>query len=99
MQTVTADITAHIAHLANLPLTPDQIEKYAPQLNSVLEYTQQASMLSTDGVAETSQVTGLENILREDVVERSRMFTQEEALSNAHRTHNGYFVVPALLQE
>jgi len=45
------------------------------------------------------QVTGLENATREDEVQEERMFTQEEALRNAPRTHNGYFVVDQILDK
>jgi Asp-tRNA(Asn)/Glu-tRNA(Gln) amidotransferase C subunit len=39
------------------------------------------------------------NVLREDVVEEKRMFTQEEALSNAKKTHQGFFVVDQLIDQ
>lgn len=99
MSVVDPKLVSHIATLANLPMSSAQATALAPQLDSVLEYTKQVGELDTDGVEETSQVTGLENILREDVIDPTRMFTQKQALANAVRTANGYFVVPAVFEE
>ena len=87
-----------VAALASLPVSDALAEKFRPQLLSVLGFVGEIGTLDTEGVVETSQVTGLENIYREDVVEESSMFTQKEALQNAKRTHNGYFVVKAVIE-
>ncbi|MFZ2025092.1 MAG: Asp-tRNA(Asn)/Glu-tRNA(Gln) amidotransferase subunit GatC [Microgenomates group bacterium] len=89
---------AHIAALANLQITDAQKEKFSSQLSSVLGYMAKIQSLNTDGVAETAQVTGLSNVFREDIIDQKRTFTQEEALQNAKRTYNGYFVVPAVFE-
>jgi Asp-tRNA(Asn)/Glu-tRNA(Gln) amidotransferase C subunit len=54
--------------------------------------------LRTESISETSQMTGLENVFREDVVEEERMFSQKEALSNAKRTYKGFFVINTFLK-
>lgn len=87
-----------VAALANLKLTEKQIQKFAQQLSSVIGYVSKVQKLDTSSVPETSQVTGSENVFREDEVDAGRMLTQEEALSNAKRTHNGFFVVNALFE-
>ncbi len=87
-----------VAGLAGLPVSEELAEKFRSQLLSVLGYVGRIGELDTEGVVETSQVTGTENIFREDVVEESRMFTQEEALQNAKRTHDGYFMVKAVFE-
>ena len=89
---------AHIAALANLQITDVQKEKFSSQLSSVLGYMASIQSLNTDGVIETAQVTGLTNVFREDSIDEKRTFTQEEALKNAKRTYNGYFVVPAVFE-
>ena len=96
---ITIDDVNHIAKLANLKLTDEQIEKLTPQFSSVLELVSKIKELNTVGVSETSQVTGLENVFREDVVDVGRMLTQDEALSNAKKKHDGYFVVDAIFEE
>jgi aspartyl-tRNA(Asn)/glutamyl-tRNA(Gln) amidotransferase subunit C len=88
-----------IARLAHVPVTQTQAEELTDQVGVTVEYVSQLASLSTEGVVETSQVTGLENVLREDEIDTSRMFTQEEALANAKRTYNGFFVVDAVLDE
>jgi aspartyl-tRNA(Asn)/glutamyl-tRNA(Gln) amidotransferase subunit C len=96
---ITIDVVNKVAKLANLTITPSQQQQFASQLTSVLDYVSKIQTLNTSDVVETSQVTGLENVYREDVVDTDRMFTQEEALSNAKNTHNGFFVVPAIFEE
>jgi len=59
----------HIAHLARLGLTEKEIEKYAIQLSSILEYVEQLKEVNTEGVEGTAQVTGLENVMRSDEIQ------------------------------
>ena len=96
---ITPAVVVKVAQLAHLTLTPVQEEKFAKQLSSVLAYISKVQALDTNNVEETSQVTGLTNVFREDVVDTERMLTQEQALSNAKKTHKGYFVVPAVFDQ
>lgn len=96
---ITQKDIAHIASLASLPITHEQAEELRGQVGVTVSYVSSLQSLSTDGVVETSQVTGMENVLREDEIDPTRMFTQEEALTNAKRTYNGFFVVDAVLDE
>lgn len=59
----------HIALLARLGLSEAEKEKFASQLSSILEYVEQLKEVKTDGVSPTAQVTGLENVMRPDVME------------------------------
>lgn len=85
----------HVAKLANLPLKENEKEKFEKQLSETLEYVEKLNSINTDGVEPTSQVTGLENVTRED--ETSPSLSQEEALFNSKSIHNGLFKVPAIL--
>lgn len=96
--TISFDIVGKVATLANLSLTALQKQTFTRQLSSVIGYVSKVQKLDTSSVPETSQVTGSENVFREDAVDVSRMLTQDEALSNAKRTHNGFFVVNALFE-
>ena len=96
---ITAKTVEHIAALAKLALTAEQAARIQPQLTTVLEFMSKIQSLDTTGIPETAQVTGLHNVFREDVADERRMFSQEQALSNARKTHNGYFVVDAVLKE
>lgn len=86
---------SHVAKLANLPLTDEEKKKFEVQLEETLAYVDQLKEIPTEKVPTTNQVTGLENITREDLVKPS--LTQKQALKNAKSTKNGYFKVPAIL--
>lgn len=86
---------SHVAKLANLPLSDEEKKKFEKQLGETIEYIESLNDVKTDGVEPTSQVTGLENVTREDEVKPS--LSQEEALSNARQTHNGFFKVKGIL--
>lgn len=84
-----------VAKLANLPLSDDETKKFESQLEETLEYIKNLEEVDTEGIEPTSQVTGLENVTREDVTLPS--LSQEEALKNAKSTHNGFFKVKGIL--
>jgi aspartyl-tRNA(Asn)/glutamyl-tRNA(Gln) amidotransferase subunit C len=96
-QILTTTDTKKIGKLANLSLSPEEIEKFTPQLSETLNSVEVLNELPTKDVEGTFQVTGLVNIFREDKTEES--FSQEEALSNAKNKHNGFFVVPYVFQD
>lgn len=87
----------HIAKLASLTLKPDEEDKLSKQFEESLKTIAVINDLDTTGIEPTSQVTGLTNVTREDVIDKSRILPQNLALSGANNTHNGYFVVPAIL--
>ena len=84
-----------ISSLARIPLTKEEKEKLVSQLSKTINYVDILQKVDTSKVKHTTQVTGLENVFREDKVLPS--ISQKEALRNASRTHNGYFVVDAVL--
>ncbi len=79
--------TAKLATLANLPVSDIDI-------TPILDLVSKLKTISTDNIQPTSQVTGQTNVFRDDKIDTDRVLTQEEALSNAKKTKNGYFVVP-----
>ncbi len=85
----------HIAKLANLILKSGEDEKFEKQLSGILSYVEKLKEVDTKNVETTSQVTGLENVTREDETKPS--LTQVEALSNTKSQHNGLFKVKAIL--
>ncbi len=96
--TISRDLVKHLSVLANVPLTENQIEKLPDELSTVIEYMSKIITLDTNNIVETSQVTNLENIFREDEIDEKRTLTQDEALSNATEKHNGYFKVKAIFE-
>ena len=76
---LTKEQVQHIARLARLKLTPEEEERYAGQLTEILNYVEVLKELDTKGVPETSQVTGLSNVTREDEA-RGVLATADELL-------------------
>jgi aspartyl-tRNA(Asn)/glutamyl-tRNA(Gln) amidotransferase subunit C len=99
MTQLTTDDVKHVAKLASLPLNDDEIPKFQEQLSSIVSYIDELSEVNTDGVEPTSQTTGLENVMREDEIQATRILNQNQALSGTDKIHNGYFVVPMVLTE
>lgn len=82
--------------MANLHLTEKEVKKFQHELSDILKYIEILNGLDTGKVAPTSQVTGLENVFRDDVVEKS--LKQEEALSGTKSKHKGYFKAKAIFE-
>jgi aspartyl-tRNA(Asn)/glutamyl-tRNA(Gln) amidotransferase subunit C len=87
----------HVAHLARLGLTDDELSLLEGQLNHILEQYAKLAELDTDAIPPTAQTIELENILREDVARPS--LTVEEALANAPLAAGGYVVSPPILSD
>ena len=79
----------HMASLARIKLTRDEIKKFQKQLESIIEYFDKLNEVNTKGVEPTSQVTGLVNKLRKD--ETRDFLSQDHALQNAPNKGRGYF--------
>ena len=86
-----------IAKLANLKLSHGEKAKLESQLEEVLGYISMLKGLSTENVEPIGHITGLENVTKED--EPRPSLSQEEALQNAKKTHNGFFEVDAIFEE
>ena len=99
MTKITRQEIEHIAILAKLKLTEDEIEKFGIQLSEVVNFISQLKEVDTKKVEPTSQTTGLENVFRIDRTSNTQSLTQEEATLNAKKVYNNYFVVPALINK
>ena len=87
----------HVAKLANLTLTEADIYKFEKQLSDVLDYVKKLEQANTENVSETSQVTGLENVTREDRAGDS--LSQADALSSAKAVKKGFIQVKGIFNE
>lgn len=96
MAKLTKKEVKHVADLSNLVLTEEEIAKFTPQLDKIIEFVSALDEVDTTNVEPTSQTTGLVNVTREDVVKIDEALTQDEALSNTDG-HNGYFKVSSIL--
>ena|SRR3989338_10121315 len=96
---ISEDLIEHIAELAKIPVSEKEKESLADGFNKTLAVIDELFKVDVTGVEPTHQVTGLENVLREDKVDEKKMFSQKQALSNTKNKHNGYFVVEQILAE
>ncbi len=83
----------HVARLARLELTDDEVERMSQELSAVLDHIQVISELDLDGVPPTTHVVEVSNALRPDVVTPS--LAPEIALANAPAVAGGGFRVPS----
>ena len=84
----------HVASLARLELTSDEVESLREQLSSILGHIAVLDRLDTSAIPPTAQVVALTNVLREDVVQASLL--PGAVLSNAPRQEDGFFEVHAV---
>ena len=85
---LTIEDVKKISSLAKIRLTEEEEKKFLPLLSQALDFVEVLNELKLDGVLPTSQVTGLENVWREDRVEKS--LSQDQAVLNAKDHKNGY---------
>ena len=83
----------HVAKLARLGLSEEEVEKMAGELSGILEHVDRIAELDLDDVPPTSHVVELENVLRPDVPHES--LDREVALSQAPDPEGGAFRVPS----
>lgn len=94
---LTKEEVKHIAKLAKLKLTEEEVEKFQQQLSEVLEYMKVLNEVETGGVEPTAQVTDLENVFREDEVSPS--LEPNEALSCAPAREGNFFKTGVVLEK
>jgi aspartyl-tRNA(Asn)/glutamyl-tRNA(Gln) amidotransferase subunit C len=97
MATLSRSDVEHVAHLARLGLTDDELTLLEGQLNHILDQYAILAGLPTDDIPPTAQTIELENILRDDVVRPS--LPAEAVLANAPARQGEFIVVPSILDE
>jgi aspartyl-tRNA(Asn)/glutamyl-tRNA(Gln) amidotransferase subunit C len=83
----------HVAKLARLKLTEEEVERMAGELSQILAHVEHMTELDLEGVEPTSHAVRLENVLREDVPRPS--LPRERALENAPDATESGFRVPS----
>jgi aspartyl-tRNA(Asn)/glutamyl-tRNA(Gln) amidotransferase subunit C len=89
---IDRDQVLHVARLARLRLSEDEVERMARELSGVLQHIEKISELDLDGVEATSHVVRLENVLRED--EPRESWPRERVLEEAPDPSASGFRVP-----
>ena len=94
---ITKDDVIKLAQLAKLQLTDDEIEAYTKDLSGIFEYINMLSDIDTEGLEPTSQVTGLTNVMRADVVAQNQVAPPEDLLAGAPESEDGYVKVKRMI--
>jgi aspartyl-tRNA(Asn)/glutamyl-tRNA(Gln) amidotransferase subunit C len=97
MADITRDDVLHVANLARLHLTEDEVDRMRVQLSNILEAIETLRDVDTSAVGPTASVIQLENVMREDVVEAA--LTRDAALANAPLRDDPFLRVPTVLEE
>lgn len=93
---ITKKDVLHVADLARLALTEDEIDLYTGQLQRILSYVEKLSELDTAGVTPTTTTVPPETAFREDMVTPS--LERDDALRNAPLAEKGCFKVPKIIE-
>ncbi|SDI41243.1 Asp-tRNA(Asn)/Glu-tRNA(Gln) amidotransferase subunit GatC [Alteribacillus bidgolensis] len=96
MARITKDQVKHVAHLARLSVTEEEVDTFTEQLDAIIGFAEQLNELETDGVEPTTHVLDIHNVLRED--EQRPSLDREEALKNAPDQEDGQVKVPSVLE-
>lgn len=96
MSSISVNDVKKLADLSAITLTDDQVEIMRNELSRILEYIDHLSEVDTTGAEPTFQVTGLQNVMREDEIIESKIST-EQLLANAPMVEGGQIKVPRVL--
>ena len=92
---LTADQVKKIAALCRIELDATEVEKFQKELSVVLDYVSELNKVDTTGIEEISQVTGLENIVREDTAEYSE--SRDAIIANFPENKDGFLKIKSIL--
>jgi aspartyl-tRNA(Asn)/glutamyl-tRNA(Gln) amidotransferase subunit C len=92
---ITKKEVEHVAHLARLNLTGEELEKMTGQLDNILSYVDKLAELDTSQVVPTTHVFSVSNAFREDVEKES--LSQAEAVKNGPQQDGVMFQVPKII--
>ncbi|HEV2089062.1 MAG TPA: Asp-tRNA(Asn)/Glu-tRNA(Gln) amidotransferase subunit GatC [Cryptosporangiaceae bacterium] len=97
MPAISRDEVAHLARLARLAVTDEELTTFAGQLDVILGAVARVGEVAADDIPPTSHAVPLTNVLRPDVIEPS--IDRESVLLSAPATEDGRFRVPRILDE
>ncbi|MCH9816000.1 MAG: Asp-tRNA(Asn)/Glu-tRNA(Gln) amidotransferase subunit GatC [Actinomycetia bacterium] len=97
MADLTREQVAHLAQLARLDLSPDELDHYNEQLNVILAAVAQVGEVAARDVPATSHPIVMTNVFRPDEVRPG--LSREDALSGAPAAQDDRFRVPRILEE
>jgi aspartyl-tRNA(Asn)/glutamyl-tRNA(Gln) amidotransferase subunit C len=93
---VTNDQVRHIAGLARIAMSDEELERLVPELNNILDWVEQLAEVNTEGVEPLTAVIDQKLRLRDDVVNDGNI--RDEVLANAPEAQHGFFAVPKVIE-
>ncbi|MEH7416139.1 Asp-tRNA(Asn)/Glu-tRNA(Gln) amidotransferase subunit GatC [Neobacillus drentensis] len=97
MSRISTEEVKHVANLARLAVTEEEVEKFTKQLDKIITFAEQLNELDTENVKPTYHVLDMKNVLREDIPQKG--LPREEVLKNAPEHQDGQIKVPSILGE
>ncbi len=94
---LTPEQVRHVAKLARLSCTEQEIQEFTGQLNDILNYVDQLSQVDTENVEPLAHCLPVHNVFRED--QPGTSLSNDDALRNAPVRDGEYFSVPKVLGE
>ncbi len=94
---ISRDEVEHVARLARLALTPEEVAKFGAQLSDILAHIAVLGEVDLSAVPPTAQVTGLEDVMRDDATWEG--LSTAQALANAPAREGDFFAVQHVFEE
>lgn len=98
MSVLTTEEIKKIADLARMSITDSEAQNAAQNLSGILEHFEEIRSIDTEGIPPADDISGLQNVMREDVAENNKLADPKELLKNA-KTKNGYIEVSAVFAD
>ena len=93
---VSTEQVRHIAKLARIAMSDEEVERLAPELNNILGWVEQLGEVNTDGVEPLATVIDQKLRLRDDVINDGNI--RDDVLANAPEAQHGFFAVPKVIE-
>lgn len=97
LMAISLDEVKHVAQLARLELTDNELTLFQGQLNALLGHFEDIQNVDVSGVEPKPHAVSMVNVMADDVV--GGQLTRQDALAGAAKTRAGLFIVPTVLEE
>jgi len=96
MAKLTRDDVLHLAQLARISLSDDELDEFSVELSAILQYVEQLGGVDVDGLKPTNQVTGLTNVMRSDIV-KDYGYAPQDLLGNVPAVQDNQLKVKRMI--
>jgi aspartyl-tRNA(Asn)/glutamyl-tRNA(Gln) amidotransferase subunit C len=96
LMSVSHEQVRHIATLARIAMSEEELERLVPELNAIIGWVEQLDEVDTDGVEPLTAVIEQKLRLRDDVVDDGNI--RDAVLANAPQAQHGFFAVPKVIE-